>query len=128
MNYAYSSPGISTSPWVQAMQGNSPSGNPLDSYFNNGWYNKNPDVGFDKFLQLLNPSLVDQGALRQLYPSLERRWSDAQWHSQMNGQPLTSWTDYLGTLDVNRELARLGSSAGRYNTRRFNGPTRVVTF
>lgn len=120
MNYAYSSPGLSTSPWVQAMSGS--------DRFTNGFYNLNPDVGFDRFLRMINPSLVDANALRQLYPSLERQWAAAQWDSQTNGQPLTTWTDFLGNLNLDRELARMGSSAGRYNSRRFNGPTRVVTF
>jgi len=90
------------------------------------FYELEPELGFEFWLQYLNPSYSMEQALRSQYDSLygryvaeaARRWPGEQY----------SWMDYLAGINPYREVARMSPEYRREPMNRFQRPVRWVSF
>lgn len=91
------------------------------------FYQQNPDVVYEAYLNSLGGSNADTAALRQAYGSIFNRFMDS-YASGFPGTAMLTFADFLGGLNPNQELARLGPAArGRFPAR-FQRPSRWFAF
>lgn len=121
-NYAYraSAQPLNMNPFTQMMANNPP--------FTTGFYNDNPDLAYQSFVNTPGFSISQRDMLQRIFESLKSQWTNKQWNDQIAGNPMTSFTDFLGKYNFGQEFGNASPSLRRENPGNFNRQTRVVNF
>jgi hypothetical protein len=127
-NYGYGNTGnfsgFSVNPWIQAMTR-------PDRFmdFENGMYNSDPNLALDTFLRSIRTSNTNEDMIRRMLPSIKNQWVQQQMVDARNGLgTLRPFSDFLGTYNWDRELARYAPDVRRESPSMFTRPVRTVTF
>ena len=91
-------------------------------------FQEDPSAAYEYLLSWLRPTNADDSALRRLYNVFQTRYNMRQ--AEGAGQPGgdTTWLDWLGQQDYNRELARLPREVRGAASIRFGRPARFINF
>lgn len=85
-----------------------------------------PQVGYENLLGSLNASNAQEEAMRRLYSTFWNRYNVFAASSPEGSN--TSWGDWLGNQDFDRELARYSPQFRGENSFRFDRPARYIAF